>query len=145
MAHEGTIFLDEIGDISPQMQVSLLRVLQEGTFERVGGTRSIQVDVRVIAATHRDLPGMVAQGEFREDLYYRLNVLPLRLPPLRGTTLGYSSLGKALHQKYGRKGVPQSIPAETMHALQAYSWPGNIRELEKYDSARSHHQSERSS
>ena len=130
LAHEGTIFLDEIGDISPQMQVSLLRVLQEGTFERVGGTRSIQVDVRVIAATHRDLPGMVAKGEFREDLFYRLNVLPLHLPPLRARLSDIPALVKHFIKKHGRKGAPQHIPAETMHALQAYSWPGNIRELE---------------
>ena len=101
LAHEGTIFLDEIGDISPQMQVSLLRVLQKVPSNGLEGPRSIQVDVRVIAATHRDLPGYGREGEFREDLFTVLTFFPAPTSA-KGTTLGYSSLGKALYQKARR-------------------------------------------
>ena len=130
LAHNGTLFLDEIGDISPQIQVSLLRVLQEGAFERVGGLKTIQTNVRVIAATYRDLPGLVARGEFREYLYYRLNVLPLRLPPLRERLFDIPALVEHFLKKYGGPGKRIKIGSGTIEALQSYPWPGNIRELE---------------
>ena len=130
LANNGTIFLDEIGDISPQMQVSLLRVLQEGSFERVGGLKTIHTNVRVIAATHRDLPSLVARGEFREDLYYRLNVLPLRLPPLRERLFDIPDLVTHFINKYTPPSKSIRVAAGTMEALQSYPWPGNIRELE---------------
>ncbi len=132
LAHEGTIFLDEIGDIPLETQPKLLRLLQEREFERVGGTQTIQVDVRVIAATHRNLEEMVGQGEFREDLFYRLNVFPLRLPPLRqrreDLPLLANYFAHRICARLGRVVCPFNEAA--MRRLQEYGWPGNVRELE---------------
>ncbi|GAB5535929.1 MAG: hypothetical protein Rubg2KO_21780 [Rubricoccaceae bacterium] len=131
LADGGTIFLDEIGDLPLALQAKLLRVLQEGEFERLGGTKTHTVDVRVIAATNRDLSRRVADGEFREDLYYRLNVVPLMLPPLRERQgdirlLVEHVLAKAA-PRFGRP-VPE-VPEAVMAAFEAYAWPGNVREL----------------
>ncbi len=128
MANGGTLFLDEIGDISPATQIKLLRVLQERRFERLGGTRSIDVDVRVVAATNQDLQQLIADGEFREDLYYRLNVVPVTLPPLRQRASDIPLLVAHFLEKY-RAGT-KSLSAEALQALSTYQWPGNIRELE---------------
>ncbi len=131
-ADGGTIFLDEIGDIAPQLQVKLLRVLQERTFERLGGIRPVSVDVRVIAATNKDLKEAVRNGEFREDLYYRLNVVPINLPPLRERKEDIDSLVNTfLRSAAGISGgtIKQMSP-EAMKYLMNYNWPGNIRELE---------------
>jgi formate hydrogenlyase transcriptional activator len=132
LAHGGTIFLDEIGEIPPEVQVKLLRVLQEREFERVGGNTSIKSDVRVIAATNRDLLKCVREGTFREDLYYRLNVFPLHLPALRERAGDIPLLAQFLVTKFaariGRR--IESISRESMERLQNYSWPGNVRELE---------------
>ncbi len=128
MANGGTLFLDEIGDISAAVQVKLLRVLQERTFERLGGTRSIEVDVRVVAATNRDLQQLIADGTFREDLYYRLNVVPLTVPPLRKRTADIAPLVAHFMDKF-RAGT-RTISPQAMEALVAYQWPGNVRELE---------------
>lgn len=128
MANGGTLFLDEIGDITPAVQVKLLRVLQERTFERLGGTRSIEVDVRVVAATNRDLQQLIADGTFREDLFYRLNVVPVTIPPLRKRPEDIPSLVAHFLTKFGAHG--RSISPETMRALAEYQWPGNVRELE---------------
>ena len=132
LAHKGTIFLDEIGDIPLETQPKLLRLLQEQEFERVGGTATIEVDVRVIAATHRDLAGMVRAGDFREDLFYRLNVFPLTLPPLRERREDIQVLSRYFAQrKSARLGRPScTFTAAAMQRLSEYSWPGNIRELE---------------
>ncbi len=126
-ADGGTLFLDEIGDISPDVQVKLLRVLQEGEFMRVGGTESIHVDVRVITATNRDLRKAIAEGKFREDLYYRLNVIPINLPPLRERGGDVEDLVRHFVTQFG--GPTRSVSPEAMAALAAYRWPGNIREL----------------
>jgi DNA-binding NtrC family response regulator len=126
LAHGGTIFLDEIGDISPALQAKLLRVLEERAFERVGGTETITVDVRVIAATNQDLKKRVAEGKFREDLYYRLNVISITLPPLRERRPDIRPLAEHfLRQlKAGARFAP-----ETLEALERYDWPGNVRQL----------------
>jgi DNA-binding NtrC family response regulator len=131
LAHGGTLFLDEVGDIPMPMQVKLLRVLQERRFERVGGNQSIEIDVRVIAATNRSLETMVKEGKFREDLYYRLNVVKIDLPPLHKRPEDIPLLATYFAQKYSRVGqnAPQ-ISEEAMERLLAYSWPGNIRQLE---------------
>ena len=132
LAHGGTIFLDEIGEMPPEVQVKLLRVLQEREFERVGGHQTIKSDVRVIAATNRDLAREVAEGKFRQDLYYRLNVFPLRLPPLRERPEDVGLLVHYFVRRYATK-IGRNItrvPKETMERLAAYSWPGNVRELE---------------
>ena len=128
MANGGTLFLDEIGDISPATQVKLLRVLQERRFERLGGTRSVEVDVRVIAATNQDLQQLIADGDFREDLFYRLNVVPITLPPLRQRSGDIPVLVAHFLEKY--KADTKRINPEAMQALVSYQWPGNIRELE---------------
>jgi DNA-binding NtrC family response regulator len=128
LANGGTIFLDEVGDISLGVQVKLLRVLQERRFERLGGTRSIEVDVRVIAATNRDLQQLIADGAFREDLFYRLNVVPITLPPLRQRPSDIPRLVAHFLDKY--EAGDRSISNEALQALTEYSWPGNIRELE---------------
>ncbi|RMH44466.1 MAG: AAA family ATPase [Deltaproteobacteria bacterium] len=130
-ADGGTFFLDEIGDMSPALQVKLLRVLQEGTFTPVGATKPVHVDVRVIAATHKDLAKLVERGEFREDLYYRVNVLKVTLPPLRDRVEDIPLLvAHFLAKHYHGKGTPPRLSREAMDALQRYRWPGNIRELE---------------
>jgi transcriptional regulator with GAF, ATPase, and Fis domain len=132
LADKGTLFLDEIGDIPPALQPKLLRVLQEQEFERLGGTRTHKVDVRLVAATHRDLTDMVNRGEFRSDLYYRLNVFPVLLPPLRDRREDIPALVthfvEILGRRMGRE--IEYIPAQTMAALISYQWPGNIRELQ---------------
>jgi len=131
-AHGGTIFLDEVGEMSPRMQVKLLRVLQERVVERVGGTRPIKVDCRVVAATNRDLHRMVQEGTFREDLYYRLNVVTLRLPPLRERMEDVPLLAEFFVQKYRKQtGKPvRGLREAGLRKLLEYSWPGNVRELE---------------
>ncbi len=128
MANGGTLFLDEIGDISPATQVKLLRVLQERRFERLGGTRSIDIDVRVVAATNRDLQQLIAEGMFREDLFYRLNVVPIQLPPLRSRVADVPRLVAHFLEKY--KAGDRKLSDEAMEALVTYKWPGNVRELE---------------
>jgi len=132
LADKGTLFLDEVGDIPPALQPKLLRVLQEQEFERLGGTRTHQVDVRLVAATNRDLAEMVQRGEYRSDLYYRLNVFPLELPPLRARREDIPALVTHFVEILGRRMGRQieHIPAETMSALSSYHWPGNIRELQ---------------
>jgi len=132
LAHEGTIFLDEIGDIPLDTQPKLLRLLQEQEFERVGGSRTIQVDVRVIAATHRHLAQMVRDGEFREDLFYRLNVFPVQLPPLRQRPEDIPLLARYFAQRVcARLGRPAcELSDAATERLTAYGWPGNVRELE---------------
>jgi formate hydrogenlyase transcriptional activator len=134
LAHGGTLFLDEVGDIPLELQSKLLRVLQEQEFERLGGTRTIRVDVRLVAATNRDLPAMVAERQFRSDLYYRLNVFPIVSPPLRDRPEDIPALARYFTQKFARRmNKPiDSIPTETMAALAAYRWPGNVRELENF-------------
>jgi formate hydrogenlyase transcriptional activator len=132
LAHGGTIFLDEIGDMPPDLQVKLLRVLQEHEFERVGGSNLIKVDVRVIAATNRDLFRSASEGTFRQDLYYRLNVFPIQLPPLRERREDIPPLVhyfvRRFSLKIGRKIT--RIQRDTMERMMNYSWPGNVRELE---------------
>jgi transcriptional regulator with GAF, ATPase, and Fis domain len=131
-ADKGTLFLDEVGDIPPALQPKLLRVLQEQEFERLGSGRTQHVDVRLVAATNRDLAKMVAHGEFRSDLYYRLNVFPISLPPLRARTEDIATLVEYFAAMFSRRFGKQidSIPSETMAAFQSYSWPGNVRELQ---------------
>jgi DNA-binding NtrC family response regulator len=132
MADGGTLFLDEIGEVSPAIQVKLLRFLQEHEFERVGGTQTIRVDVRVIAATNRNLPEEVAKNRFREDLYYRLNVVGLEMPPLRDRRTDIPALAKFFLDRYVRennKPIEGFTPA-AIELLAAYDWPGNVRELE---------------
>jgi len=132
LAHGGTIFLDEIGDIPLELQPKLLRVLQEQEFERLGSTQTIRVDVRLVAATNRDLGEMVAARTFRSDLYYRLRVFPLLMPPLRERQQDIPALVRYFVEKHSRRMNRQveTIPAETLDLLVRYSWPGNIRELE---------------
>lgn len=132
LAHRGTLFLDEVGDIPPELQPKLLRVLQEQDFERLGGTRTINVDVRLVAATNRDLASMVAEGRFRSDLYYRLNVFPLVLPPLRDRPEDIPTLVRHFTQRFARRMGRriETIPSTTVEALVRYAWPGNIRELQ---------------
>ena len=136
LAEGGTIFLDEVGELSPDTQVALLRVLQEREFERVGGRQSIRLDVRVIAATNRDLKTAVANGAFREDLYYRLNVFPLEMPPLRARRADIPLLVEYFIDRYARKAGKniRSVDKKTLQLLQSYPWPGNIRELRKSSS-----------
>jgi len=134
LADKGTLFLDEVGDIPPALQPKLLRVLQEQEFERLGSTRTHQVDVRLVAATNRDLADMVKRSEFRSDLYYRLNVFPIVLPPLRERRDDIPALVAHFVDLYGRRMGKQieHIPLETMSALCSYEWPGNIRELQNF-------------
>ncbi|HEY1491609.1 MAG TPA: sigma 54-interacting transcriptional regulator [Steroidobacteraceae bacterium] len=132
LAHQGTLFLDEVGDIPQELQPKLLRVLQEQEFEHLGSTRTIKVDVRLVAATNRDLARMVAEGRFRSDLYYRLNVFPLALPPLRERREDIPPLVRHFTQRFARRMGRriEAIPAAIMDALASYSWPGNVRELQ---------------
>ena len=132
VADGGTIFLDEIGDVSPKAQVSLLRVVQERCFERVGGTTSIQVDVRILCATNRDLEEMVARGEFREDLYYRLKGIQVELPPLRERFEDLGSLVQHFLARFAeeRGEAPKTVTNAALAALARHPWPGNVRELE---------------
>lgn len=130
LAHKGTIFLDEIGDLPLELQVKLLRVLQERVVDPVGGTKPIEVDVRVIAATHRDLEAEIAAGRFREDLYYRLNVLPISTPPLRDRSVDVPLLLEFFAKHLAQdKQKPISFDPDFLLALKAYPWPGNVREL----------------
>jgi len=132
LAHGGTLFLDEIGDIPLELQPKLLRVLQEHEFERLGSTRTVRVDVRLVAATNRDLAQLVAEREFRSDLYYRVNVFPIVAPPLRERREDIPLLVRYFAQKYARRmnKAIDTIPTETMEALEQWGWPGNVRELE---------------
>jgi len=132
MAHTGTLFLDEIGDLPPAVQPKLLRVLQEQEFERLGSGRTHRIDVRLVAATHHDLAQMVTRNEFRSDLYYRLNVFPILLPPLRERRQDIPPLVTHFVEIFSRRmGKPiRQIPLETLAAFSSYSWPGNIRELQ---------------
>jgi formate hydrogenlyase transcriptional activator len=134
LANKGTLFLDEVGDIPVELQAKLLRVLQEQEFERLGNARTHKVDVRLIAATHRDLPGMVKQSAFREDLYYRLNVFPIGVPALRQRTEDIPKLVRHFTELCARRMNKQidEIPSETMDALVRYPWPGNVRELQNF-------------
>jgi transcriptional regulator with GAF, ATPase, and Fis domain len=131
LADGSTIFLDEIAELPVELQVKLLRVLEDGQLERIGGTKTLTVDVRVIAATNRDLAKLVAHGQFREDLYYRLNVFPIAVPPLRERREDIPLLVWTFAKQFGKAiGKPvERIPQDTMDALRAYPWPGNIREL----------------
>ncbi|HUE39413.1 MAG TPA: sigma 54-interacting transcriptional regulator, partial [Candidatus Binatia bacterium] len=132
LASGGSIFLDEIGELPAEMQIALLRVLQEGEFERVGGTQMIRTDARVIAATNRDLPASVASGRFREDLFYRLNVFPIAMPPLRERRDDIPMLVEYFASRYSaRLGKKlDTIDRRTMERLIDYPWPGNVRELQ---------------
>ncbi len=132
LANGGTIFLDEIGEVPPDVQVKLLRVLQEREFERVGGSAAIRADVRIIAATNRDLLAASKDGKFREDLYYRLNVFPVHLPPLRERSDDIPLLVQFLLRKFATRigKRVEAVSADTMSRFQAYRWPGNVRELE---------------
>ncbi|MGE5246010.1 MAG: sigma-54-dependent transcriptional regulator [Betaproteobacteria bacterium] len=131
-ADGGTLFLDEIGDMSPSTQAKILRVLQEHEFERLGGTRTLRVDVRLIAATNRDLPSMVESGQFREDLYYRLNVVSIEMPPLRERKDDIVPLANAFIRRFSGelKKKIDGVEVEAQKMLMRYNWPGNIRELE---------------
>jgi two-component system, NtrC family, nitrogen regulation response regulator GlnG len=130
-AKGGTLFLDEIGDMPAEAQTRLLRVLQEGEYTAVGGRAPIRVDVRIIAATHRDLPQLIRQGLFREDLFYRLNVAPIRLPPLRERSSDVPALVRHFASLAAREGLPlKNLDAAAMEQLRRYRWPGNVRELE---------------
>ncbi len=132
LAHNGTLFLDEVAELSAQAQAKLLRVLQEGTFERVGGTETVRVDVRVVAATHRDLAEQVEKRRFREDLYYRLNVFKLVVPALRDRRDDIKDLVEFLHERHALRMARKVLPVSdrSVRKMMAYRWPGNIRELE---------------
>jgi formate hydrogenlyase transcriptional activator len=131
-AHGGTIFLDEVGDLPPDIQIALLRVLQEREIERVGGDKPIPVDVRVLAATHRDLEKLVSEGKFRQDLFYRLNVVPIEMPSLRERSADITLLVEYFIARFGKKVGKKfrRIEKKTLQVLQAYEWPGNVRELQ---------------
>ena len=132
LAHEGTLFLDEIAEIPPSAQVKLLRAIQQQEFERVGGIRTVKVDVRIIAATNRDLQKLVHEGRFREDLFYRLNVVPVQLPPLRERPSDVPLLAEAILARHAERlgKEPRRMTAYALETLEDYAWPGNIRELE---------------
>jgi transcriptional regulator with GAF, ATPase, and Fis domain len=132
LAEGGTIFLDEVGDLPMETQIALLRVLQEREFERVGGTEVLRADVRVISATNRDLQAAIADGAFRSDLYYRLNVFPIKLPPLRERKEDVPLLVNYFVDRYAKRAGKKikHIQKKALEALQEYSWPGNVRELQ---------------
>jgi two-component system response regulator PilR (NtrC family) len=132
IAEKGTIFLDEIGEMSPMVQVKLLRVLQDRKFRRLGGTEEVEADIRIITATNRDLAKMVAAGEFREDLFYRINVIPVKLPPLRERQDDIHALAEHFVAKFAEqmKKDVHGISGAAMACLRSYGWPGNVRELE---------------
>jgi two-component system nitrogen regulation response regulator GlnG len=131
LAGTGTLFLDEIGDMPHDAQTRLLRVLQEGEFTRIGGRQPIKADVRVVAATHQNLRALIAEGTFREDLFYRINVVPIRLPPLRERVEDVPDLARAFLRRAAAEGLPKkSIAAEGVEVLKRQAWPGNVRELE---------------
>jgi two-component system response regulator AtoC len=133
LADGGTILLDEIGDMDIRLQAKLLQVLQDQEFHRIGGSELVSVNVRVMAATHRDLEQAIAENTFREDLYYRLNVIALQIPALRERSEDILPLAEFLLQKHAVKGVPiPLIPLDLRHAMMTYHWPGNVRELENY-------------
>src|ERR1700730_14485248 len=134
LANKGTLFLDEIGDIPPELQPKLLRVLQEHEFERLGSAHTLHTDVRLIAATHCDLHRMVSEGKFRADLFYRLNVFPIRIPPLRERHEDIPPLVSHFVEAFAQRMNKRidTIPGEVMDQLPRYSWPGNIRELENF-------------
>jgi formate hydrogenlyase transcriptional activator len=134
LAHMGTLFLDEVGDLPLELQPKLLRALQEKEIERLGGRRTITVDVRLIAATNRDLTKMVKAGEFRSDLYYRLRVFPITVPPLRERSTDIPLLVNYFVNKHAKRMSKRiaTIPPETMTVLCAWQWPGNVRELENF-------------
>jgi formate hydrogenlyase transcriptional activator len=131
-ANGGTIFLDEIGDLPAEIQIALLRVLQEREIERVGGNTAIRVDVRILAATHHDLNALVAEGRFREDLLYRLNVVPIEVPPLRDRVDDIPLLVEYFIDRFGKRGGKKlkTIDKKSLKAFQSYGWPGNVRELQ---------------
>lgn len=130
LAHGGTLFLDEIGDLSLDMQVKLLRVLQERSIDPIGSQRAVSIDVRIVAATHRDIEGEIASGHFRQDLFYRLNVLPIEMPPLRDRLDDLPDLSESFARRHAPPGrSPVNIEPDLMHAMQCYDWPGNVREL----------------
>src|SRR4029077_8098444 len=132
LANGGTIFLDEVGELPAETQITLLRVLQEREFERVGGTRRIPADVRVIAATNRDLQADISGGSFRRDLFYRLNVFPIEIPPLRKRRQDIRLLVEYFVDRYARKAGKNitSVDKKTLQLFESYAWPGNIRELQ---------------
>jgi formate hydrogenlyase transcriptional activator len=134
LADQGTLFLDEVGDIPIEIQPKLLRALQEREFERLGSTKTKKVDVRLVAATNRNLEKMIEDRQFREDLYYRLNVFPIRIPPLRERPEDIPLLVRYFTQKYGRRMEKkvESVPTAVMKKLSRWHWPGNIRELENF-------------
>ncbi len=132
LAHGGTLFLDEVAELAPDIQVMLLRVLQERVIERVGGTNPIQVDVRLIAATHQDLSAAMVDGRFRADLFYRLNVFPIQVPPLRQRADDIPDLVKYFLRHFGQRMQKpiNEVDPQTLRLLTSYHWPGNVRELE---------------
>ncbi|HNJ44429.1 MAG TPA: sigma 54-interacting transcriptional regulator, partial [Acidobacteriota bacterium] len=131
MADKGTLFLDEIGELNVNLQAKLLRALQEGEIQRVGATKTIKIDVRVVTATNRDLEAMVKDGKFREDLYYRLNVIPVEVPPLRSRRGDILVLAEYFLKKQIRGSQPAfKFSPEALRLLQNYTWPGNVRQLE---------------
>jgi formate hydrogenlyase transcriptional activator len=134
LADRGTLFLDEVGEIPTELQPKLLRVLQDQEFERLGGTKTIRVNVRLVAATNRDLAQAVNERQFRSDLFYRLNVFPIRVPPLRDRTGDIAMLVRYFVQKFARRMGKrvESIPAEMIQEMETWHWPGNIRELENF-------------
>ncbi len=147
MADGGTLLLDEISEIDPSLQAKLLRVLQEREFERIGSTQTIKIDVRIIATTNRDLNKEVEEGHFREDLFYRLNVIDIALPALRERREDVTSLVKSFVDRYNSENDKEvvGIDDEALELLTQYDWPGNVRELENYMSARSSSPAERRS
>lgn len=132
MANDGTLFLDEIGDISASVQIKLLRVLQERAFERIGGSQTVKVNVRVVAATNADLEGLSAEGKFRSDLYYRLHVIQITMPPLRDRVEDIPDLAQEFLRRFAVENsrIPMSLAADALAVLERYPWPGNVRELE---------------